>query len=102
MAVHKAARHAPIGAADDPVLQMLYFYHYATAVQVTRLLYSPGYLTGVQTRLKRLADAGVLQRGPKFQTQGRGGSAPTVYSLGRLGLNSLAAQGKDVRGRFRA
>jgi hypothetical protein len=77
-----------------------YLYYYATARQICRLHYSAGSLTFVQTILKRLADAGYLRR-LFLPRPARGGSAPSIYTLDRRGLNYLASVGYDVSRRYR-
>ena len=51
-----------IRRADHDVMAALLQYQCMTALQVTKLLFSPSSLTWVQTKLKRLAEAGYLVR----------------------------------------
>ncbi|MBE0610053.1 MAG: replication-relaxation family protein [Dehalococcoidia bacterium] len=90
-----------VGPADDAVLRAAFRYYYLSSRQVCRLLYSPGSLTYVQMKLKRLSDAGFLQR-IWLPRPAAHGSAPSVYTLARKGLNHLARAGVDVdRRRYR-
>lgn len=84
-----------VSPADDAILRAAFRYHYVSSRQLCRLLYSDGSLTYVQTKLKRLAAAGMLQRIwlPRPTAHG---SAPSVYTLARKGLNYLASVGVDV------
>ncbi|HEX5575585.1 MAG TPA: hypothetical protein VFX42_06890, partial [Gemmatimonadales bacterium] len=51
-----------IRRADHDVMNAISQYQCMTAMQVTKLLFSVKSLTWVQTKLKRLADAGYLVR----------------------------------------
>ncbi len=51
-----------LGPADARILAAHARYFYLTAGQLTRLLYAATSQTYAQARLKRLADAGYLQR----------------------------------------
>ena len=97
----RVANHAAVNPADDSVLRAAFRYYYLSSRQVCRLLYSPGSLTYVQTKLKQLTDSGLLQRIwlPRLSPHG---SAPSVYTLARKGLNYLASVGIDIdRRRYR-
>lgn len=95
-----AAITRPLSPADEAILAALNRYHYLSAVQVLRLLYSKGSLTYVQTRLKGLADARLCERLwlPRVAAHG---SAPSVYRLASRGLKHLLTQGAEVPGRHR-
>lgn len=95
-----ATRIVNIVPADDRVLRALNRYHYLTAKQLCQLLYKPGSLTYVQTKLKRLADAGYCQR-LFLARASQYGSTPSVYTLARRGLNHLEEQGLAPARRFR-
>jgi hypothetical protein len=85
--------------ADEQILRWLLRYHYLSSRQLCRLGFSAGSLTYVQTKLKRLSEAGFCQRilVPKRSAHG---SAPSVYTLARRGLNHLRAIGLEVPSRF--
>jgi hypothetical protein len=85
--------------SDEQVLKWLHRFHYLSSRQLCRLGYSQGSLTYVQTKLKALTDAGYCQRIwlPKREAHG---SAPSVYTLARRGLNHLRSLGIEVNGRF--
>src|SRR5438552_3253113 len=88
-----------IGPADDLILHALYRFHYLTSSQICRLLYSPSSLGYVRSKLKALADAElVLTLFLPRPTQR--GSAPSIFTLARKGLNYLDACGIDVDARF--
>lgn len=88
-----------LGLADYKILEALLRYHYLSSRQVCRLLYKPGSLTYVQTKLKYLSERGLLQRLflPRVT---QFGSAPSVYRLARKGLNYLKDEGFDVELRY--
>ena len=80
-----------LGPADDAILQALFRYHYLTSQRICRLLYSAGSASLVRGRMKRLVDAEYCI--PVFlPSRVRGGSAPTVYTLARKGVNYLRDQ----------
>ncbi len=95
------ARSAPfiLGVTDDAILAALAQYYYLTALQVTRLLVSRGALTRVQTKLKRLTDAGYLQR-LYLPRPSQSGKAPSIYTLARRGLNYLMASERATNPRY--
>lgn len=95
----QALQHV-VAPADDAILQALLRYYYLSSQQICRLLYSAGSLTYVQTKMKILAEAGLCQRLWLPRPAPRG-SAPSVYTLGRRGLNHLRALGFDTAKRFR-
>lgn len=88
------------GPADAPLVGALGRLFYLTAAQLTRLLYAPTSHTYTQARLKRLADAGYLQR-IFLPRPTRTGSAPVVYTLARKGLGLLAEWGSPLDRRYR-
>src|SRR5688572_494704 len=90
-----------IGAAEHAILQALGTYHYLSADQVCRLLYSRGSLTYVYAKLKLLTDAGyTLQSFLPRMT--KSGSAPSVYTYGRKGYRYLQELGFALPSRFHA
>jgi len=98
-AVSRAASSLSLAPSDDGVLRALLRFYYLSSRQVCLLGYSPRSLTYVQTKLKRLTDAGYCQRIWLPRPSARG-SAPSVYTLARKGLNYLRAQGLDVPPRY--
>lgn len=82
----------------DLLLQTVYQYRFLTSLQATTLLYQPGMLTTVRARLKTLADYQYLL---SLQLPTTRGQSPLVYTLARRGITYLAAQGMQVRERFR-
>ena len=94
-------RAQAVGPTEDAILRAVLRFHYLSSQQVCRLLYSPGSLTYVQSKLKRLTDAGFCQRVFLPRTTQRG-SAPSVYTLNRKGLNYLKSLGLETAERFRA
>jgi hypothetical protein len=78
-------------ALERILVEAFYPFHFLTADQVTRLLYSPGSQKGVQAHLKRLADASYLDRFPLptgYHLQ------PYIYFLGSKGNKYI----HDIRG----
>jgi hypothetical protein len=88
-----------LSLADDAILRAIFCHHYLSAQQVCRLLYSRGSLTHVQSKLKRLTDSGHCQR-LFLPRPSQHGSAPSVYTLARKGLNYLQNQGLDTTRRY--
>lgn len=89
-----------ISTSDDAILYALHRYSVLSSSQVCRLLYSLGSLSWVQAKLKRLVDLEYLQR-LFLPRPSRFGSAPSIFTLARKGLNHLAAQGIEVQKRHR-
>lgn len=87
------------GAGEQRMLLTLRRYHYLTAEQVTRLLYSRGSHTFVQTRLKNLADSGMLAT--TTLRRSHRGRATTVYTLSRKAHTYLDGLGIAPPVRFR-
>ncbi len=85
--------------SDEQVLKSLHRFHYLSSRQLCRLAYSRGSLTYAQSKLKNLTDAGYCQR-IWLPKRAQYGSAPSVYTLARRGINYLRAIGLDVSGRF--
>jgi hypothetical protein len=80
--------HMAKGHAD--ILRVLALFDYLTAVQVTRLCYSPGSLKYVKAQLKSLADTGLV-----LCLGGRGTNLPLIYTLtgkGRRLAGTLSGQ----------
>jgi DNA-binding MarR family transcriptional regulator len=92
-------KHAALGHAEVAILMALARFHYATASQICRLLFSPGSLRYAQSKLKRLADQGYALR-IFLPRNSQRGSAPMVYTLTRRGRNQLEAHGHEVYKRF--
>src|SRR5215211_7103092 len=84
-----------IRRADHDVMAAIWHYQCMTALQVTKLLFSLNSLTWVQTKLKRLADAGYLVRS-QIPVKLVNGRPPLYYGLGERGLAHLAMYGVDV------
>ncbi len=89
-----------LGAADEAILNALLRRQYLTSQQVVRLFYSPGSLTYVQSRMKRLVDGKFCQR-LFLPRPAAHGSAPSVYTLARKGLAHLGRLGEEVSPRYR-
>ena len=89
-----------VSPADVAALLVLNRFHYLSAGQMCRLLYSPGSLTYVQAMLKQLTDAGYCQRLflPRVAAHG---SAPAIYRLARKGRQWLRGEGLLEQGRYR-
>lgn len=79
---------------------MLARHYYVAADHVLYALYKPGCRSGVQARLKRLAEAGLLLRLylPRVAVAG---SSPRVYTLTARGRRLVQALGHPVPHRFR-
>ncbi len=82
----------------DLLIRAVYEYRFLTCVQATTLLYKPGMLTTVRSRLKTLADNGYLL---PVQLPTVRGQSPLVYTLARKGITYLASCGMEARTRFR-
>jgi len=86
---------------DDAILLAFLCYHFLTSPLVCQLFYAyPGSLTWAQTKLKELTDAGYLER-IFLPRRSQAGSAPSIYALGRKGMQRLAATGHEVASRAR-
>jgi hypothetical protein len=88
-----------VSKADEAILRAVNRYHLVTVNQVCRLLYKPGALTTVRSRVSRLAQANYLLRNAAFQH--RIAPGPVVYSLGPKGRSYLASLGEAVPERLR-
>jgi hypothetical protein len=73
-------------------------YHLVTASQLCRLYYSPGTLTTVKTRLRKLEQEGYVLtlRMPTSR-----GNAPFVYTLANKGLKIMEAAGQEANLSYR-
>src|SRR5688500_13546119 len=91
-----------IGEVDRAILAAVNRFGYLTAAQLTRLLYpaSQDENRYSQRRLKRLADAGYLQRLRDLPTP-RYGAAAHVFTLGGAGRSFLTDHGIEVPARYR-
>jgi hypothetical protein len=89
-----------IGRPKHLILVAIGIYHYLTAVQLARLLFSPGSLTYVRDQVKELFHSGHLARlfPPTLAPRG---AYKAVYALDRRGYAYLKAQGLEPPGRFR-
>jgi len=89
-----------ISYVDEAILNALWDFHYLTADQLCRLLYSPGSLNYAREQLKRLYDAQFLDRvfGPRAQAAG---STPWVYLLGKRGLRYFKDRDTGATRRYR-
>jgi hypothetical protein len=96
----RSTKFVQLNPADENLLRAAFRYYYLSSRQACRLFYSFGSLTYVQTKLKSLTDAGFLQR-IWLPRPSPHGSAPSVYTLARRGLNHLRGQGLDVSRRYR-
>lgn len=90
-----------VGYADKPLLETIMRYQCMTAMQLTKLRYSPTSLTWVQTKLKALAEGGFLLR-DRIPSRLVKGSPPMYYALAKPGLAFLASQGVAVPPSLRA
>jgi len=75
---------------DSEILQVVQQYHFLTASQLTRLRYSPGSLTTVQTRLKALAEAGYFLR--RYLPYTAVGHPEYLYTLSTTGKHAIAEE----------
>lgn len=96
----RVTKSVQLNPSDDSLLHAAFRFYYLSSRQACRLFYSSGSLTYVQTKLKTLNDVGLLQR-IWLPRPSPHGSAPSVYTLARKGLNYLRAQGVDVARRYR-
>lgn len=85
-----------VTAADVSVLEAVRRFHFLTAEQTTQALYGRGSLTYARARLKRLADAGYLQR-LYLPRAMRGGSSAIVYTLTSNGHQACDPSNRLVR-----
>ncbi len=86
-------------AVDYDILKLIATYHFLTVSQVTRLRYSAGSETTCQDRLKKLFDAGVLDR---IQLPHVGtGNTEYLYTLSTKGQREVQTLGMSSFSRFR-
>ena len=83
--------------AHERMLLAVNRYGLLTAAQATRLISDSRSLTRMQTRMKELADAGLLHRHSPGRSGPRG-SLPLVYTLDRRGRQHLRVSGSACRG----
>lgn len=81
------------GVHDRILKEAFYRFHFLTAPQVTRLLYSMGTIKTVQAHLKKLSDASYLH---SFHLPTPQGQRPFVYCLGRKGKKYLEQVGLET------
>jgi hypothetical protein len=81
---------------SQKILIALAEYSYLTALQITRLLYSPGSLTYVKDKLKSLVDTGYA-----LPLAGRRVNLPLIYTLSGEGRSYAAFLGISTGKRFR-
>lgn len=87
---------AQLGQTDVPILQAINRFGYLTASQTSRLFYPNCHDDNryARRRLAHLSSAGYLLRLRSLPP--RLGSTPVVYTLGRLGRDTLALRGEEV------
>ncbi|TAK30920.1 MAG: hypothetical protein EPO21_18440 [Chloroflexota bacterium] len=90
-----------IGRPEQLILCALGRFHFLSAPQLTRLLFSQGSLTYTREHLKRLFHAGYVQR-LFLPTPTPSGSSPAIYALDKKGFGYLKALSAAPKGRFRA
>ncbi|MCL5959437.1 MAG: replication-relaxation family protein [Chloroflexi bacterium] len=90
-----------IGRPERLILEALGRFHYLSAPQLTRLLFSPSSLSYTQEHLKRLFHASYLQR-LFLPTPTPFGSSPAIYTLDKKGFAYLKAGDVAPIGRFRS
>jgi hypothetical protein len=100
---HKEERNERfvVTSRDDDILDALATYSLLTADRITRLFYSPGSLTRVQTLLKRLADAGYIGRRSFHPYDDQPNKWTHVYYLARKGVQYLRSTGREYELRRR-
>src|SRR5215211_2895715 len=98
--IHELTTPLTIRRAEHDVMTSLLQYQCMTAMQVTKLLFSLGSRTWIQTKLKRLAEAGYLVRSA-MPVRLVIGPPPLYYGLGEKGLAHLASYGVEVPERAR-
>lgn len=84
----------PITKPEDAILRSLAIFPYVIGRQVTTLLYSDGSHRSVLEIIKKLFDAGYVERKP-LPSQIRSGSVPYVYWLSATGRHYLESLGYD-------
>jgi len=96
--IQKSKQHI-LTAVDYDILKLTHEYHFLTVSQVTRLRYSSGSETTCQDRLKRLFNAGVLDRVqlPHVGT----GNTEYLYTLSTKGRKELQPFGISNFTRYR-
>src|SRR6266536_6601400 len=96
--IQKSKQHI-LTAVDYEILKLTHEYHYLTVSQVTRLRYSSGSETTCQDRLKKLFNAGVLDRVqlPHLGT----GNTEYLYTLSTKGYRELQPFGYAPFPRYR-
>lgn len=96
--IQKSKQHV-LTAVDYDILRLIHEYHFLTVSQVTRLRYSSGSETTCQDRLKKLFNAGVLDRVqlPHVGT----GNTEYLYTLSTKGCKELQPLGISSFSRYR-
>ncbi|MGD9890084.1 MAG: replication-relaxation family protein [Dehalococcoidia bacterium] len=95
------ARGYVLKPIDDDIFGAFLRYHFLTSPLVCQLFYAyPGSLTWAQTKLKDLTEAGYLER-IYLPRRSRAGSAPSLFTLARPGMQRLASLGHPVPSRAR-
>jgi len=96
--IQKSKQHI-LTAVDYEILALVHEYHFLTVSQVTRLRYSSGSETTCQDRLKRLFNAGVMDRVqlPHLGT----GNTEYLYTLSTKGQKELQPLGITHFPRYR-
>lgn len=88
------------GRSKRSILEALGRFHYLTAEQLARLLFSPRSVTYVYEHSRWLCEEGFLRRVPLPRVSAMG-SSKNVYALDRKGYRFLEALGCAPEGRFR-
>ena len=96
--IQKNKQHV-LTAVDYDILKLIHEYHFLTVSQVTRLRYSLGSETTCQDRLKRLFNAGVMDR---LQLPHVGtGNTEYLYTISSKGFKELQPFGISSFSRYR-
>ena len=85
-----------LSPVDDRILRAFLQYGYLTPDQITRLYYSKGSRTSVYAKLKKLKDAGYLERLALPRPTAKGTVPAVVYLLSRKGRQYLDEIGLSV------
>lgn len=92
--------HFEIGRPKHLILEAVGRFHYLSAPQLTRLLFSPSSLTYTQRHLKDLYQSEYLNR-VFLPTATPQGSSLAIYCLDKRGISFLRGTDKDTPRRFR-
>jgi hypothetical protein len=100
LATFQKSKQHILTAVDYDILKLIHEYHFLTVAQVTKLRYSSGSETTCQDRLKRLYNAGVLDR-VQLPHIGKGNSE-FLYALSSKGYRELEPFGISNFTRYRS